>query len=517
MGSSSWLDFNVFALTLPLSLAFCDLLKLGSYALDVAARYPSLKNQPKALSVGILLADSPNTLKLQDAALTWVVYRDGRPPGLIHSGAIDPASAEAIAEQLQVFITACYERSDQPLQSLPLQSSAQIQQMLFQWNNTATAYPSRCIHELIAEQATRTPDAIAVEAETHLSYRELDRRSNQLAHWLVERGVVPDTLVAVCLPRSVELLIGLLGVLKAGGAYVPIDPTYPLNRIEYLLADSSPQVIVTTSALRDRLFSAAESVICLDEQAATLALFKSEPLETTVTPANLAYVIYTSGSTGKPKGVEIEHRSLVNHSWAIADIYDLTASDLMLQSASISFDIAGEQIYSMLLRGGTVVMRPDNLLESFDRFTQFIETRQITTMVLPTAFWHEWVAEIAATRRSVPGTLRLLAVGTEKVLPNRLDQWQHLTAGRIAFLQGYGPTETTITCTIYRHDGHPRSTIPIGRPLPNTQAYILDAYLQPVPIGVVGELYIGGAGLARGYHRQHELSDRHATCCDRAA
>ena len=149
---------------------------------SMSARYPSLKNQPKALSVGILLADSPNTLKLQDAALTWVVYRDGRPPELIHSGAIDPASAEAIAEQLQVFITACYERSDQPLQSLPLQSSAQMQQMLFQWNNTATAYPSRCIHELIADQATRTPDAIAVEAETHLSYRELDRRSNQLAH-----------------------------------------------------------------------------------------------------------------------------------------------------------------------------------------------------------------------------------------------------------------------------------------------------------------------------------------------
>jgi amino acid adenylation domain-containing protein len=482
--------------------------KLGSYALDVAARYPSLKARSKPLPVGIILSDSPNALAPQNTALTWVVYRDGRPPELIHSSAIDPASAEAIAEQLQVFITACCKRSQQPLRSLPLLSSAQRQQMLVHWNDTATMCPSGGIHELIADQAARTPNAIAVEAETHLSYRELDRRSNQLARCLVKQGVVPDTLVAVCLPRSVELVIGLLGVLKAGGAYVPIDPTYPLDRIEYLLADSRPQAIVTTAALRDRLFPTAASVVCLDEQAASLASFNPEPIETPVTPTNLAYVIYTSGSTGKPKGVEIEHRALVNHCWAIADIYDLTSSDRMLQSASISFDIAGEQIYPTLLRGGTVVVRPDDLLESFDRFTQFVRAQQITTMVLPTAFWHEWVAELVATQRLVPATLRLLSVGTEKVLANRLDQWQHLTAGRIAFLQGYGPTEATITCTIYRHDGSPRSPVPIGRPLPNTQAYILDPYLQPVPVGVVGELYIGGAGLARGYHRQHELSDR---------
>ncbi|MBD3884831.1 amino acid adenylation domain-containing protein [Phormidium tenue FACHB-886] len=517
-------DANLFAQLVPVRIArrdetfaqFCDRFTetiartehLGSYTLDITVRYPHLQNRSRTLPVALLLANSPDALQPPEAALAFVAYRDGSQPELIHSGAIDTADAEAIAGQLQVFITACWEQLQQPMQTLPLLSSAQMQQMLVKWNNTAAAYPSRCIHELIADQATRTPDAIAVRAETQLSYRELDRRSNQLARWLVKLGVASDTLVAVCLPRSVELLIGLLGILKAGGAYVPIDPTYPLDRIEYLLADSRPQTIVTTAALRDRLFSTAESIICLDEQAAILALFGDEPLQTAVAPTDLAYVIYTSGSTGKPKGVEIEHRALVNHSWAIADIYDLTSSDRMLQSASISFDIAGEQIYPTLLQGGTVIMRPDDLLESFDRFTRFIKVQQITAMVLPTAFWHEWVAELVTTGRSVPANLRLLAVGTEKVLAHRLDQWQQLTAGRIVFLQGYGPTEATITCTVYRHDDCPRTTIPIGQPLPNTEAYILDPQLQPVPIGVVGELYIGGLGLARGYHRQRELSDR---------
>jgi amino acid adenylation domain-containing protein len=517
-------DANLFAQLVPIRIAkrdetfaqfrdrFIEMMtrtqQLGSYALDVAVRYPQLRDRSRTLPVAIGLADSPDALKLPDAALTFVGYRDGSQPELIYRSPIDASIADAIAEQLQVFITAYCDRPQQPIQTLPLLSAAQMEQMLEKWNDTATAYPSRCIHELIADQSARTPNAIAVQAETQLSYRELDRRSNQLARWLVKLGVVPDTLVAICLPRSVELLIGVLGILKAGGAYVPIDPTYPRDRIDYLLSDSRLHVIVTTAALHDRLFPTTESVICLDQQAAILDLFEAEPMQTAVTPENLAYVIYTSGSTGKPKGVEIEHRSLINHSWSIADIYSLTSHDRMLQSASISFDVAGEQIYPVLLRGGTVVIRPDNLLESFDRFTGFVEAQQITTLVLPTAFWHEWVAELAATQRSVPLTLRLLAVGTEKVLANRLEQWQGLSKGRIAFFQGYGPTETTITCTIYRHDNRTRAAIPVGRPLPNTQAYILDPQLQPVPIGIVGELYIGGAGLARGYHRQHELSDR---------
>lgn len=484
--------------------------RLGSYALDLIVRESHLRDTVSgSLPVAIVQAERPDTLSLEtlDSRLTFVTYTNGSPPE-IYTDAINTANCAAIIRQLQTFAAACLTHSQQALHTLPLLSNAEMQQVLVEWNQTTKPYPQRCIHDLIAEQASRTPDAIAVcFGEAQLTYRELDRRSNQLAHRLIQLGVAPETRVALCLPRGVELLVGLLGILKAGGAYVPIDPTYPVERINAVLSDSCPSVVVTTTTLQKSCFAATET-ICLDNTAA-LQRFAATPPDVRVTPANLAYIIYTSGSTGKPKGVEIEHRSLVNHSWAIADIYALGCHDRLLQSASISFDVAGEQIYPTLLRGGTVVIRPDDLLDSFDRFTRFLDAQRITALVLPTAFWHEWVAELSATKPSIAESLRVLGVGTEKVSANRFDQWQQLTGGRVAFFQGYGPTEATITCTVYQAEqGIQPTTLPIGRPLPNTEIYILDPRLQPVPVGVVGELYIGGDSLARGYHRQLELSER---------
>jgi amino acid adenylation domain-containing protein len=489
----------------------------GNYALDIFARHPELRDlsAPNPFAMAIALVPSPTELDWESlgASVCLVAYEDGSCPEVLHDGALDDYHGNVIAQQLQVLITACLEQPNQPLHLLPLLSEVQRKQILVDWNQTEKWYPcDRTIHELFTEQAARTPHASAVRfGTTELNYRELDERSNQLAHWLSKLGIAPDTLVVLCVPRSVEMIVGLLGILKAGGAYVPIDPTYPADRIAYLLEDSRPQAIVTIGTIRNTLFDGADNIICLDDHASILAEFSSEPLATEVTPENLAYVIYTSGSTGKPKGVEIQHRSLVNHSWAIADNYGLGLGDRLLQSASISFDVAGEQIYPALFRGAEVVIRPNDLMESFARFSEFVASQSITAMILPTAFWHEWTVELLESGQNVPHSLRVLSVGTEKALGHRLEQWQTVSEGRVSFFQGYGPTEATVTCTMYKHDDNgfdPQAVLSIGRPLPNTEIYILDRHLQPVPVGMVGDLYVGGDGLARGYYQRPDLSEQ---------
>lgn len=420
----------------------------GSYAWDVVARYPELRDKARTLPVAIVLAARPAELKFQslNASMALVAYADGSAPELVHHGGLSEIHSQAIVRQLHNLLTASFTQPEQPLCALPLLSPEEQQQVLFKWNRTAQPYPrDRCIHQLIVDQAKQTPNAIAVRfGEEQLSYQDLDRRSNQVAHSLRDLGIRANCLVALCVPRSVDLIVGLLGILKAGGAYVPIDPAYPIDRIAYLIEDSTPQAVVTVGALRTRLFDQTENVLCLDEET-VLAQVRDAPITTEVKPDHLAYIIYTSGSTGKPKGVQIRHRSVVNHSWAIANIYQLSSSDRLLQSASISFDVAGEQIYPALFRGATVVIRPDHLMESFEQFTQFVEAQAITVLVLPTAFWHAWTVELFTSGQQAPASLRVLGVGTEKALSNRLEQWQMVSKGRVAFFQGYGPTEATIT------------------------------------------------------------------------
>jgi amino acid adenylation domain-containing protein len=489
--------------------------KLGSYALDIVARYPELRDRSatQTFPVALVLVLCPSEFNWNslDCAIAFVVYEDGSQPELVHNGALDENRSIAIVQQLQRLIAASLDQPDLPLHLMPLLSEAEQHQILVEWNQTEKPYPrDRCIHELFTEQALRTPDAPAVcFGDIQLSYRELDRRSNQLAHWLYKLEIKPDTLIVLCVPRSLEMIIGLLGILKAGAAYVPVDPTYPAERIAYLLVDSSPQAVVTVGDLRNTLFTEIDNIICLDDHKAILSEFSSDLLKTEVEPENLAYVIYTSGSTGKPKGVQISHSSSIDRSLAMADIYDLKISDRVLQSASISFDLAGEQIYPALFRGATVVVRPDDLMQSFSRFSRFVTSQGITVMILSTAFWHEWTLELLDSGQKLPPKLRILSIGTEKALLPRLKQWDKVTEGRVAFFQGYGPTEATVTSTIYCHKGEALdrySTLPIGRPIANTKTYILDQHLQPVPIGVPGELYIGGIGLARGYLNQPKLT-----------
>ncbi|MCA9529941.1 MAG: amino acid adenylation domain-containing protein, partial [Myxococcales bacterium] len=394
--------------------------------------------------------------------------------------------------------------------ALPLVDGPEREQLLYGWNETARPLPERPLHAEIEAQARRTPDALAVCFDAaRLSFAELDARANQLAHALVRRGVRRGDRVALCVGRGTAVVVGALGVLKAGAAYVPLDPGYPQARVRTILDHAGVRVAVTERALAERLLRGVEHV-CVDAQAEALASMPSTPIGVEVAPEDLAYVIFTSGSTGEPKGVEIRHRSVLNHGLAIAERYGLGAGSRVLCSASLGFDVAAEQIYPALLSGGAVVVRPDDLFESFERFEGFVERAAISTLILPTAFWHEWVRGLERRGVEVPGCVRVVAVGTERVLAAHLGAFVERCPRPVRFFQGYGPTEATITCTLYAHEGGaPRADddIPIGRPLANTRVVLLDAQMEPVPVGFEGEIYVGGAGVARGYVGRRALTD----------
>ncbi len=386
-------------------------------------------------------------------------------------------------------------------------------QLLVEWNDTALDIGGeRCLHEWFEAQVARTPDAPAlIQDAVQWSYAQLNARANQLARRLLERGVGPEALVALCCERSPELLIGMLAVLKAGGAYVPLDPAYPDERLRFMLEDCAAPVLLTQSALRGRFAQQPVHIIALDAEWERIAALDAGNPQPRATPANAAYVIYTSGSTGRPKGVVITHANVVNHNlWAV-DAFRLTPADRVLQFASISFDIAVEEIYPTWLAGAALVLWPQGVLNAVETFHARIGELGLTVLNLSTAYWHAWVAHMHAAHLSVPDGVRLVVVGGEKTSGQRLQQWNGLVRASVEWLNGYGPTETTVTATLYRpcadecerrQEGDP----PIGRPIINTRAYILDGAGEPVPVGVGGELYIAGAGVARGYLNRAQLT-----------
>ncbi|MEA5498288.1 non-ribosomal peptide synthetase [Limnoraphis robusta Tam1] len=355
-----------------------------------------------------------------------------------------------------------------------------------------------------------TPDAVAVVfEEKKLTYRELNVKANQLAHYLQTLGVKPEVLVGICVKRSLEMIVGILGILKAGGAYVPLDPTYPKERLAFMLEDSSVRVLLTQQKLVEKLPANSARVICLYSDWEEISLHSQENPSSEVQPENLAYVIYTSGSTGKPKGVLIEHKSLVNYTTVAIAEYQIEKSDRILQFSSISFDVSAEEIYTSLTSGATLVLRTDTMLDSFEGFLQKCQNREISVMALPTAYWHELTAFLSPKTLALPPSLRLVILGGEKALPERLKTWFECVGQQVRLLNNYGPTETTVGATIYEVSAADATLreLPIGRPLGNVCTYILDRNGQPVPIGVPGELYIGGVGLARGYLNRPDLTN----------
>ncbi|MGZ9226551.1 MAG: non-ribosomal peptide synthetase, partial [Anaerolineales bacterium] len=364
------------------------------------------------------------------------------------------------------------------------------------------------IIKLFESQVEKNPDATAlIHGNQALTYRELNQRANQLAHYLQQQGVGPEISVGICMDRSLEMMVGLLGILKAGGAYIPLDPNYPEARLTFMIRDATPMFVITQAHLVEKLRSFGVPFLAIDSQWESITNQRLENLSTDVKPDHLAYIIYTSGSTGKPKGVMIEHRSLANFTEVAGTEYAIESNDRVLQFASISFDASVEEIFPCLTRGGTLVLRTDNMLGSVGKFLQFCREMALTILDLPTSFWHQMVADLVTTEVVFPTSLRLIIIGGEKAQTGPMAAWFKYAPSSIRLVNTYGPTEATVVATKYDLSGGALTqNVPIGRPLLNVETFILSDHLQPVPVGVPGELYIGGAGLARGYLHQPALT-----------
>ena len=368
----------------------------------------------------------------------------------------------------------------------------------------------RCQHELFEAQAQRSPDAPAVVfGKSSLTYAELDAQANRLAHHLRSLGVGAEVLVGVGLERSLELPVALLAILKAGGACVPLDPSYPAERLRFMIDDASLTTILTSGSQIDRLASTGSFLVRLDADADAWASLPSTPPLRDVGPDNVAYVIYTSGSTGQPKGVLLTHRGLVNHHQAALELYALGPDDRALQFCSIGFDASIEEIFPTWAAGATLVFRSDDLPILGRDWLRWLRAERITVMNLPTGYWHEWVRDLDRLGESVPDDVRLVIVGGEKARGSAYRTWLKVGGGRPRWVNAYGPTEATCMSTVYEAvPGAPTSEIdpPIGRPLPNTVVRVVDERGARSPQGTTGELLIGGVGLARGYLNRPELT-----------
>ena len=397
---------------------------------------------------------------------------------------------------------------------LPLLSHAEEQELLLQWNQTATEFPQdRCIHHLFERQAARTPEHPALFFETErLSYRQLNERANQLAHYLRARGVGPESRVGISMERSVEMMVAVLGVLKAGAAYVPLDPNYPGERLSFMLADAQVELLLTQHHLLAKWPECSAAVICVDSESESLARASVENPESGAEGQNLAYLIYTSGSTGQPKGVMIPHAALLNHCHALSTCYALSPADRILQFASLSFDVAAEEIFPTWASGATVVLLPGEALASWMDFGRVIEEARVSALYLSSSFCERWLWEMESEGGSWPQSVRLMAVGSEATSWASFTRWRAMTGSGVRWLSAYGPTETTITATMYEASGEgvgdegsgARSEgrgkyVPLGRGVGNVRVYVLDEWQEMVGIGMVGELCIGGAGVGRGY------------------
>jgi amino acid adenylation domain-containing protein len=399
-----------------------------------------------------------------------------------------------------------------PLCRLEVLPADERQKLLVEFNDSAVEYPREiCLHTLFEEQAERTPDAIAVVFEEQaLTYRELNGKANQLAHYLIDLGVKPDDRVAICVERSPEMIIGMLATLKAGGGYVPLDPTYPAERLAYMLQDSAPAVVLAQATGATLETGATPSLDLQADGALWAGEAETNPRADGLTSRHLAYVIYTSGSTGKPKGVMVEHANVVNLIHAQIGLFSLTGSDRVLQFSSYSFDTSVEEIFPALSVGAAVILRPADLVAPDTSFVNFMEKHQITVTDLPTAFWHEWTQEVRAGRSKPNTALRVVIVGGEKAELRHLADWfEGCGDHHHCWINTYGPTEATVTTTVLPVDRAipaDLANIPIGRPVPNASIHVLDARGRLAPIGMPGEIHIGGAGVARGYLNQPELT-----------
>jgi amino acid adenylation domain-containing protein len=438
----------------------------------------------------------------------WAIYNERL---------FDGATIDRLLAQYEVLLAGAAAAPERALDALPLVSPEELAEVLA-WGTAPSVPPQPPVHRAFERQARETPEAVAIlageEGEEQVTYGELDSRANRLAHHLRGLGVGPEVRVALCLERSPDLVASLFAVLKAGGAYIPLDPAYPRERLDYLLADTGAPVLVSERGLLagfgEEALSRVHTVLLDADQEAIAARPAGAPEDAPVPPERLAYVIYTSGSTGKPKGVMVQHGSLASFTASMRVEYSITSADRVLQFASISFDTSVEEIYPCLTAGGTLVLRTPGMMRSSADFLAGCRTRGITLLDLPTAYWHGLVADLAEVGEWPPAMKRVI-VGGERALPERLAAWARRFGAGIQIWNTYGPTECTVTATAFdlRSLGDGTGALqeaPLGHPVAGLRARVLAARLEPVPVGVPGELCLSGAGVARGYLGRPELT-----------
>ena len=473
--------------------------------------------------LSLAIADEDNSMAKFDLTVT-IEWREGLRVSFIYNTDLFEAATmrQALGHYCRL-LEAIAAGPAHPVDRLPMLTEEERRRLLFEWNDTCREYPELCVHQLFEKQAERTPEATALVFEGwRLSYRELNQRANRLARHLRALGIGPEATVGICLERSPEAIVGLLAVLKAGGAYVPLDPAYPRERLSFMVEDAGARVVLTITRWLDKLPKNGTTVVCLDKLPESVPPRSSgvppaegeiaggkpalqeelENLAVEVKPDNLAYIIYTSGSTGVPKGVEICHRGIVRLLEGV-DYVQLSNQEVFLQMAPLPFDASTFEIWGALLHGATLVLFPGGVPAAQD-LGDVLRGQKVTTLWLTSSLFNALIDEAPAELSSV----RQLLVGGEALSAAHIRR--ALSAlPQTKLVNGYGPTEsTTFACcySIPRRLEQAASSIPIGRPISNTQVYILDKQLELVPIGVVGELHIGGDGLARGYLNRPDLT-----------
>jgi non-ribosomal peptide synthetase component F/thioesterase domain-containing protein/acyl carrier protein len=506
---------------------------------------------PSAIPEGLTLAPLDTSEGTGTAKFDLTLGLSEAPDGPFHAvleystDLFDEATAAGLVDHFQTLLADATAHPERRLSELSLLPEAERRRVLYEWNATESPVPEGlCVHHLVEAQAKRTPDALAVVGGGRtLTYRDLNERANRLANHLRRLGVGPEVRVGLALERSREQMIGLLAILKAGGAYLPLDPTYPRERLRLMADDAGITVLLTRRGLRGSLPSSRARFVFLDTDDYFIEQQCGDDPDGGAAPGNAAYVLYTSGSTGTPKGVVVTHRNLVNHNLAAARLFELKPGERVLQFGSIGFDLAAEEIFPTWASGATLVLRDDEALD-LARFAHWIGRARVNVVDLPTAFWHAWVKSLAGGVAGaecpgppdVPGTgasktppqpprsareseivgplpdgLRLVVVGGEEASSALLAAWRSAVGTRVRWLNTYGPTEATIIVTADEPPPdddarHHRPGVPVGRPIANTRAYVLDEALRPVPVGLPGELYLAGEGVARGYLKRPSLT-----------